>query len=746
MRRWPLLLSLLLAAAVGAPALVGEGVDVPDDALYYELASWEWLKLAWTEGRSPWFVGGKLGGVSLFVDTIPMGPFYPAVALLLLLPAGVALPLSTVLHALGVLLSVRWFARTLGASPTTASLAGAAVAVGPVGAFGFVDARGIAWATLLWLPVALGAFERARAGDRLRWLAVCGAALALILLGSHVRLSAAAFVVFGLWTLTAGRQGILGVPPILAALLAGAPGYVPLLREWGQADRAAGLEGKLATLAGPAESGMTLLSLPGLLTPRPWASWADYSIGVVLTVVLALYVGRGRLRLRSAPGRAAALGLVLLLAALSPALGALRWVFAPLLVFSHPVDDVYSALAMIPLAAAGAVALDARLAGERPGRGPILGVLTLALGAFAVLQTDALFRDEAARGLYRLACLQLAVVLPLTALALARPRRAAIVLLALTDLGFMALRLHTAVPSDPLPLHDRTDVPGVEQLADGYLDIDDIARLEPFRYAGDAKPAAEDEAPEFWEDTAETMQAEILHRRWPAHLGLARGYRGLSGRAKLIPARQSLALGPLVAEIQGRPLAGEQLRSLFEERGMLGERTLFLHGIAAAAAPDGTVLRAPDRAPTCYAPPTLVFFPDPRQRLRHAMQPGFHPALGEGVVEDEAWVDRERAVPEVTCRPGGATVRARDGGVVVFSERFHPGWRVEADDRPLETFPVNVVHTGVVAPPGASELTWRFVPPGLHAALGAAAVGWLLLLPPMLWRPRSHPSSAGRIH
>ena len=56
----PLLVALAAALAVGAPLLVGQGVDVPDDALYYELASWEWLHYAWSNDLSPWFVPGKL--------------------------------------------------------------------------------------------------------------------------------------------------------------------------------------------------------------------------------------------------------------------------------------------------------------------------------------------------------------------------------------------------------------------------------------------------------------------------------------------------------------------------------------------------------------------------------------------------------------------------------------------------------------------------------------------------------------
>jgi hypothetical protein len=727
-RRWPLILALTLAFATGAPFLLGHGVDVPDDALYYELASWEWLRFAWLDGRSPWFVGGKLGGVSLFVDTVPMGPFYPAMALLAVLPAGTALPVSALLHALGVVVAVRWFALTLGASPLAASLAGAAVAVGPVGTFGFVDARGIAWATLLWLPVALAAFEHARKDPvrRGRWLALCGAALALLLLGSHVRLSTAALAVFCLWALSSGRSVVFAIPPLLLALVAGAPGYVPLLAEWGQASSSAGLAGKLSTLSAPAESGMTLASLPGLLAPRPWPSYADYGIGVVLGVAGWMAVGTSTLSPKSPAGRAAGLAILLLLAALSPSLGPLRWLFAPLLVLTHPVDDVFSALAMVPAAAAAAVAFDAIVRGDVPFSRARAGVALLLAGSGVALLTEAphLFRDDRALALYRLALVQAAITIPaaLLLLRLRRPKLAAI--LALLELGLIAIRLHTAVPSPPLPLHGRTDVQGIEALAGGYLDIDDLARLEPFRY--EAVPD-EPDPPEFWEDTAEAMQDQILHRRWPAHLGLARGYRGLSGRAKLMPSRQVEALTPLVDDISGRAIGGEDLRELFEDRNQIGARTLSLFGIPVAAAPDGIVLTAPDQSPPCYSPSAAVYLADPQARVAAVLGPGWSAEQAEAVVESPELAGRVHRAAEVTCAEDGATVDARSEAVVVFRERYHPGWIVRSGDAVLPTFPVNVVHTGVFVRSDQDELGWSFEPPGLRASLASSVLGWLFL-------------------
>ena len=43
---------------------------------------------------------------------------------------------------------------------------------------------------------------------------------------------------------------------------------------------------------------------------------------------------------------------------------------------------------------------------------------------------------------------------------------------------------------------------------------------------------------EHWDEVADAMQVAILDRPWPVHLGMARGTRGLAGRAKLAPRRQ----------------------------------------------------------------------------------------------------------------------------------------------------------------------------------------------------------------
>ena len=228
--------AVALVLLVTGPLLLGEGVDLPDDALYYGVASWEWLSHSVRSGLSPFWVPGKLGGVSLFADVVPQGPFYPGAWLGLVLPSVPALGLAALLHALGTLLAVRWYTRLHGVGDDLAWLAGAAVAGGPLAVWAANDFQVDAWPTFLWFPVVLGCLKRAadarEASDGAswrRWTALAGVATALLLLGSHLRLAVAAGAALALWSLLRGRDlpgaalaGTLG-------LLGGAPAILPML-------------------------------------------------------------------------------------------------------------------------------------------------------------------------------------------------------------------------------------------------------------------------------------------------------------------------------------------------------------------------------------------------------------------------------------------------------------------------------------------------------------------------------------
>jgi hypothetical protein len=321
-----LLCALALVGIAGGPFLFGGGVDFPDDAIYHSLPLWEWLEFSFKSGHSPWFVPGKLGGVSLASESVPMGPLYPACWLLAILPARMALPLAMFLHALGTLLAVRWLAREMGASQRSATLAGAGVALGTTGLFSFIDCQADTMPLFLWFPVALACLERLdAAGDRaqrMRWASLAAAAIALFLLGSHLRWAAATGAALVLWCVIRLPRPRWTLAALTLGLAGGLPGYLPQLLEWRES---AISTGRFDILGSAAHNWVDLWNVAGILAPKPIHLRGDYSIGLVLGVAILL-VGW---RLRGPVGRLAGFALLLYLAPFSTEVPGLRYLLPP---------------------------------------------------------------------------------------------------------------------------------------------------------------------------------------------------------------------------------------------------------------------------------------------------------------------------------------------------------------------------------------------------------------------------------
>jgi len=80
-------------------------------------------------------------------------------------------------------------------------------------------------------------------------------------------------------------------------------------------------------------------------------------------------------------------------------------------------------------------------------------------------------------------------------------------------------------------------------------------------------------------------------------------------------------------------------------------------------------------------------------------------------------------------RPGHQRLRVRsDGGLLVTSGLWFPGWGVRVDGRPAEPVPADLALRAVALPPGEHRVEWRYRPTwlsraGAASALGAAAAG-----------------------
>lgn len=713
-----LLFSLAVVVGMGLPGLLGAGVDVPDDTLYFDVAGWEWLATAARTGANPWWVPGKLGGVSLFGDVVAMGPFHPAAWSGLLLPVGFALPLWVLLHAIALLLAIRWFARVAGARPDSATLAGLAVAAGPLGAMGFVDGRAAAWAGLVAVPLILGALERSKDRDDVRWAALAGAALAMALLGSHVRVAACVGAVAALWVPLRGLHLRLAWP-LAAGVLVGAPGFVPTLLE---ARQAAASLSRVELLAAPAQTGLSWDNLGGLFAARTSVAVTDYGVGAVLLLgALAAVGGPDGLRRR--------LGLLLALLAAAAAateLPGARWVLAPLLVLSHPVNDLWSAIAVVPLSILGALGLDRILAGAVSWRGPrgaaAVGLLALAPLPF-VLDDPALATDRAT-GLFAAGLLAAA----LAAASLLSRRRALIVAAAALELAAVGVRFHFAAPSPPLDVAARLSTPGLDDLAAGSLDVRDLELLEPFTYTAGALEQDGDLAhaeDADWEAVAAQVREDVLERRWPAHVAVSAGYRGLAGLAKMAPERQVAMLLPVAEALQ----RGDAPDTVFGPNR--AGRHLLQHAGIPLAVRDDQRWTADAIAPDCWVPTAVVVDDDRDRRVESLLARPFDPRIA--VVESEPAPHAGAA--RVTCDGDRVQADADADSLVVLNRPWHPGWRSTV---PL--IPVDQIHLGALVPVGRSEFELEFVPPGLRPAGGASLLGLLGLATALRTRRRSRPT------
>ncbi len=746
------LLAGLCVAIAAVPLFFGDGVDVPDDALYSAVSTWEAISHAVRHGDNPLFLPGKMGGVSVFAEAIHMGPLYPGMWPAFVLPVSVAFPLAFALHCVLCLLAVRWLARVFGVRDAAATVAGVAVAAGPVGLAAFVECQADFWPVLAWFPLVLGCMERCRQQadrrDRLRWAARAGLCLGLMLLGSHVRLSAATCGALAVFFLLQGpRMWSWAALTTVLGLAIGAPSVVPAILEVGQA-RAP--DGTTVSMAVPPFQPLRWGALGSWLAPRTLVTAREFSVGTVLaaTFVVALPLLRGPLL------RLALLVPILLLAATS--LPGVRLLTLPLTWLAHPTVIAYYALAMVPAAVVGAAGLERLLAGRDPrGRRLALAVLATLVGLAIARLVVAVagWTPPQERILLAVGTGQALLVLAALALVWTKVRSPAsrarwLVLVALLDLVAIGVRYHVAVPAHPLDLGGRQRaVEGEELLSDGYLHVGEMAalmeggwdRVTPFQDGLRPEEAVGGEVEDPWAEAPE-IQADLLGRRWPVHLGAARGLRSLSARTKLPPHRQVQALQPLAEALApegwdsgGGPYPWEtgptadQLDRLFAPEG-LGSRTLALHGVPVAVDEAGAPRAIDGVAPRCYSPGRFEVVAEPTARVAQLLSRPFDPA-GPALLEGPLSEPRATGAATVDCEAGGLRLQVDAPGpaLVVLTERWHPGWRVRdlSTGERLEPVPVNQVHTGVTVPAGQRTLRWRFVPPGLSPGALLAALGLL---------------------
>ena len=766
---WSLVPVALVLAVSAGPFVVGDGIDVPDDALYTTVSTWEWVRTAVRSGRSPFFVPGAMGGVSLFTNPNQLGPLYPAMWLAFVLPVRVALPLAFVLHGIGTLLAVRWLARCYGAGPMAATAAGLVIAGGPVGLLAYMECQTDSWPLIMWFPVILACLRKNELAPetrtKLAWALLAGLALAAMLMGGHIRHSAGVCGALGVWFIIRGRGLGWAMLATVVGLVAGATGYVPVVLELLDVRS---VHSMTAAMSIPHYQALHWTFLSSWMVQHPYTSPREHSLGTILAVcflVGAYAAVRKEGSTRDGVGRLVVYACVLVLAAAG--IPGVRWLLLPLTWLSFPTLVLYSSLAMVPAAVVGAIGLDVLLARSRSDvprliRWPVaLAVLLLLVfvGLRLVLG-DPTWSAADQRDAYVLGVVQAGLVAMLAMGVVGRTRwpvgrrSGLLVVLIGLDIAALGVRYHVAIPTRSLDLSDREHVEGEDILRDGYLNIDEMVQLfqggfelvetpQSVMARGmlDVEDMEMDWGPGDHPTAAMLVQDALLDRRWPVHLGLSRGWRSLSGRVKLPPPRQVRMLLPLSRRLDSitpwrdtpahRGSDPPLLQELFGSPDSIGARTMALHGIPLAVGEGNVFFRAEGLAPRCYSPTHFEFIPDPVERVRRLLDGSFSED-GPAFVEQQRLAAPSRARATVSCEPEGRRIEvsAASGSVVVLRERLHSGWsaRIEETGQKLEIFAVNQVHMGVEVPGGDHVVVWRFRPPGLIVATSLAAPTWLLAL------------------
>ena len=147
-------------------------------------------------------------------------------------------------------------------------------------------------------------------------------------------------------------------------------------------------------------------------------------------------------------------------------------------------------------------------------------------------------------------------------------------------------------------------------------------------------------------------------------------------------------------------------------------------------AEDIGVYRYPNALPRAYMVGQYKVEADPGRRLRYMASRRFD-RRAEVVLEREPGVAIGPGGPVRIARYGdeevAVAIEGKEGGLLVLSDTFYPGWRAYVDGVEQAILQANHVFRAVVVPAGASEVIFTFVPASFRYGLlgsGLAALLW----------------------
>ncbi len=119
-------------------------------------------------------------------------------------------------------------------------------------------------------------------------------------------------------------------------------------------------------------------------------------------------------------------------------------------------------------------------------------------------------------------------------------------------------------------------------------------------------------------------------------------------------------------------------------------------------------------------------------------------ASGKENLQDTVFVERPLDRPSkggtaaiTDYRPNDVTIKTGgDGGPLILSDQYYPGWRVTVDGQPAEIIRADTAFRAVCVPSGEHTVRFEYRPISLYVGLAISAIGWVTLLLMALIRSR----------
>lgn len=742
--QWQVILpAVLLTAVLYLPWLLIRGFEPREDALRQTVPWFKFFRDQILSGHLPVWDPSRLAGAP-HLGNIQAGVLYPPNWLLLPLPPNVAAGLMLVGHIAlgGIFLSL--FARKLGIVPPAAALAGMACVAG-----GFATARtfpshvevlrAMAWAPLLLLAARALATE-----GRAVWAGCLGAGVGLSFLAGYPAVTVYSLGAAGVLFLGSLPEGSRRVRSMLLAGLGGAlgllvatPGLWPLVELAGHTLRSGGLSLEQAGQGALRPRDLPVVVWPWFFGAEPlgnfWTGrrWYWHEMQSASGVVLLALAAFGASRLRRVRWARilvllAAGSLLLALGTLTPVYTVLHTLVPSLRSFRIPARFLLIWALVVPLLAAAGFAELLRIKdphAHRPFRaGLFLSKLVLAIELVLIVATLVLvLKTPAGTELREHAWRRVTGSL------------AGAVNIGAGIGGLLLLRAAWRRRNK----RGATSNPGASRKFVGMayaavlLELALVALPSIYGPSDSMRSVIRDLGAENLQTLRESDTRVAFHTKFTPYAGLGSvlGFQSATAYDPLLLGRTTALLRSEQPTIDFWGSATNNV--LLERDGGVAFDVLGI-GYMLDARPAGARLLSRERPlPRLSVVPNARTASTPQDSLAAVLAPGFDPhsevilerspamLIGAPTAGDETTVEI------VEARPGSlrARIHAPEGGYLVFSESYYPGWQATATGQSVPLAPADHAIMAAKLGPGAHDVTLQFTTPWLLPSLGLGGVG-----------------------